>query len=208
MAGALKQSNSWRILSYVFFNVIVAYGVIHYDSIAYANWWLIYSDYESLIPLGIAIIFIGIVNHQIHWLNKARIIFLKKDNPLPGSEAFSKYMYEDPRIGVDVIKEKHSPLPTDPVAQNNLWYNMLKSVESNSSVSEIHRVFLLYRDCTIFAILIFIIFNPIVIYYHGLGLLTLYYALFLILQILLLIRAARDRGVRLVTTVLALESAS
>ena len=61
---------------------------------------------------------------------KARIVFLRWQNPLPGSCAFTRYAAADPRINlVGVLEQAHGPLPTDLGQQNALWYKLYKSAE-------------------------------------------------------------------------------
>lgn len=104
----------------------------------------------------IILILNGIVSAE--W--KARLVFLKYSNPLPGSEAFSKYMNDDPRINIDNIKNRWGTLPVEPADQNRLWYKMYRSVDTDVRVHEAHYDWLFTRDLTSLAI-IFLTVLPI-----------------------------------------------
>lgn len=51
-----------------------------------------------MLPLGLALVFVGVVNAIIGPKAKARLVFWRWDHPLPGSEAFTRYAHEDHRV--------------------------------------------------------------------------------------------------------------
>jgi len=90
--------------------------------------------------VGIALT--GVLNAQLSAEAKARIVFLRWRDPLPGSEAFTKHALSDPRIDMAALKATLGPLPVAPREQNALWYKLYKTVGSEPAVSQVHRAFL------------------------------------------------------------------
>lgn len=127
-------------------------------------------------------------------------------NPLPGSFAFSRYAQRDSRIDVAALRRVLGTWPSEPREQNAQWYRFYKSVETEAAVVDAHRHFLLTRDYTAVACLLLLTAGPL-----GLWLISSIstagaYIGLLSLQYLLARQAARNYGVRLVTTVLAVKA--
>lgn len=136
---------------------------------------------------------------------KARLIFLRWENPLPGSEAFTTHGPRDERVDMQILEDRHGPLPDDPRGQNKLWYRMYKSVEHDSSVRHTHTEFLLVRDWYTLALVLLVLGS--IGYRYITSEWDIWYPLLLIAQVLMAWWRARYRGVRFVTTVLASKSA-
>ncbi|TXH35606.1 MAG: hypothetical protein E6Q98_15030 [Rhodospirillaceae bacterium] len=199
----LKETNKTGIAIVLVMNVIVYYLAVKTDALLSADYATIYKSVSEGVPAGLLLILTSIVNAQISPANKARIVFMRWDNPLPGSYAFTKYAHEDPRVDVSALEKKYNPLPTDPKDQNRLWYKLYKTVEDEAAVLQVHREYLFSRDYNGIALLMLI----------GLGAAGFYqipslktaslYLLALLIQFLLTGQAARHHGKRFVTSVLA-----
>lgn len=179
---------------------------------------LIFPAYFKTLTTGVDIVFIlkalgvsiaplllFLLNGLISSHQKAVLVFWKLKNPLPGSEAFSKLSKNDTRIDRLKLKDTYGSLPKSPVEQNKLWYKIYKKNSSDIIVSDSHRAFLLARDLTSLCIL-FVVFLGIPVLIVGQWPINLYYFLGLLLQYVVVVIGAQNRGRRLVTNVLAIES--
>lgn len=134
---------------------------------------------------------------------KTVLVFWRLQNALPGHRAFSKYATNDPRINLEVLKNKVGPFPEDPRKQNATWYGIYKQVENEPSVLLAHGQYLLFRELAVLSVFLI----PIVLALLsilGTNRSALYYAaLFFSVQYLVTTIAARNHGVGFVTNVLA-----
>jgi len=141
-------------------------------------------------------------------LGKARLVFWRWHNPLPGCRAFTELIYTDPRIDVPALKKKLGKFPRDPQAQNALWYRFYKERRADMKISESHRVYLLTRDMATIAAL-FVVLFPIDAIAGAVNWKTaVLYGGCLIAQYLIIASAARNYGTRFVLNVLSEESQS
>ncbi len=159
----------------------------------------------KVLGVSIAPLLLFLLNGLISSHQKAVLVFWKLKNPLPGSEAFSKLSKNDTRIDRAKLKSVYGSLPKSPIEQNKLWYKIYKKNSSNTIVSDSHRAFLLARDLTSLCVL-FVIFLGIPVLIIGQWPISLYYFLGLLLQYVIVVIGAQNRGRRLVTNVLAIES--
>jgi hypothetical protein len=155
--------------------------------------------------VSIAPLLLFLLNGLMSSHQKAVLVFWKLKNPLPGSEAFSKLSKNDTRIDRAKLKNVYGSLPKSPIEQNKLWYKIYKKNISNTIVSDSHRAFLLARDLTSLCIL-FVIFLGIPVLIKGQWPIALYYFVYLLLQYVVIVIGAQNRGKRFVTNVLAIES--
>lgn len=207
MATSLKGQNNLGLYAVMAANLALFYGVVQHDAILAGDWAAAARQIGDVIPTGIGIALTGLLNAQLSAEAKARVVFLRWHDPLPGSEAFTKHVHSDPRVDLAAIERLCGPLPTAPRDQNALWYKMYKSVSSEPAVNQVHRAFLFTRDYACLAVFAFAIlgvagFMQIPSRATAFGFLALLAAQFLLAR-----RAARNHGVRFVTTVLALKSA-
>lgn len=187
-------------------NIAIFLTILQVDNILKGDWSAIKIGLWVL-PGSIAIIFSGIINAQIKSEMKARLVFWRWKNPLPGSQAFSRYAMNDQRISLQLLQQNYGPLPTDPKEQNALWYRLYKSVSGDVSVIYAHGEFLFNRDYA-FLSLVFLFFFGIVGWFLIVPIKTKWiYIAFLIIQVCLTNNAARNHGQRFVTTVMAIKSA-
>lgn len=154
-------------------------------------------------PAGVGLILVGVLNSQISPETKARIIFGRYKNPLPGARAFTDLGPADARVDMVKLDKQYGPLPTDPVEQNKTWYGLYKTVKNENSVLGIHRDYLFFRDYGVAAVAMLIILSTMAFILADHWQPIAMYAIIMAIQALLVVRAARDRGRRFVTTVLA-----
>lgn len=154
---------------------------------------------------SIAPLLLFLLNGLLSSNQKAVLVFWKFKNPLPGSVAFSRISKEDPRIDRKKLKEIYGSLPKNPLDQNKLWYKIYRKNSLDIVISESHRAFLLARDLTslCFLFIVFIGFPAILIASRPI---SVYYFCFLLVQYLLVVKGAQNRGRRFVANVLAKES--
>ena len=138
---------------------------------------------------------------------KASLVFWRITNALPGHQAFSKYAADDPRIDMAALKKNIGEWPTDPRAQNALWYKQYLKVRSDKSIIEAHKAYLLFRDMAAFSIPL-IVAVPCGLYANGAQWVAiLASATWFIAQYALTAIPARHSGIGFVTSVLALHAA-
>jgi hypothetical protein len=148
----------------------------------------------------------GLAAEQLtpHW--KARLVFWRWRDPLPGCEAFTRWIKADPRIDAAALERKFGPFPTVPAEQNARWYGMYQSVADHPAVSHTHRLFLLGRDYAAIAALIAASLGPAGFWIVPSTSTALIYEVLLLAQYLFARQAARNSGIEFVCTVLALKS--
>jgi hypothetical protein len=159
------------------------------------------------LPSAFIVIAVGVINALFSPTAKARLIFLRWQHPLPGSRAFSEMAKTDTRIDLDKLKAAVGPFPKTPARQNAVWYSLYKSMENDPAVRQVHKSYLLTRDYAVFAALFIPILGGLALVQYPTSTMALSYAGFLVIQFVLVIRAARNHGFRFVTTVLARKSA-
>lgn len=136
---------------------------------------------------------------------KAALVFWRPRHALPGHRAFSKYAKGDPRIDVAALLGRLGDFPAEPVAQNVLWYRLYRHHREDASVLDANRRFLLFRDLATLSFLLAIVV-PIVMKWLGMGATVAPAAAVFAVQYLIALVAAQQAGIRLVRTVLAIES--
>jgi len=171
-----------------------------------AEWSDAFSRVRTMVPAGLGLILVGVLNSQLGPNIKARIIFTRWHDPLPGSRAFSELAPADPRIDLIALEGKLGKFPTEPMDQNRTWYRLYKSVGNDPIVLGIHKDYLFFRDYGVGAVAMFIALSPIAVYLTVHWQSAAIYILLLALQMVFVVRAARERGARFVTTVLAIVS--
>jgi hypothetical protein len=207
MALALKDLNKVPLLSVVLANLAAFVAVTSGTSWGAIDWSSLTGAFAHAVPAGIGLILVSIVNAQLSSDAKARVVFFRWRNPLPGSEAFTRHAHEDPRVNARALEQALGAPPTDPQEQNAVWYRLFKSIEDHPSVRQVHREFLFTRDYACIALMMALVLAPLSVVETPSFKVALIYTGLLILQFVLVVRAARQHGVRLVRTVLALKSA-
>lgn len=140
---------------------------------------------------------------------KAVLVFWRWKDPLPGSRAFEKAnLRADPRISIEGLRAHlDGEFPRNGRKQNVVWYQLYRSVQSESAVAQAHYEYLLFRDLTWFTVVLAVIalISLVVNREHWHELLV--YTLAASALFALLARAASVRGTRFVRTVLAVVAA-
>ena len=204
----LKDRNRWPLVTALGANLVVFIAAVQTGALFGPRTEAFLEQLPHLVPAGAVVILAGLANGLLSANSKARLVFWRWADPLPGSRAFSHYMHCDPRIDVGALERKLGPFPTEPRAQNVLWYRLYKSVESEPAVVDAHRSFLLMRDYAAMSALLLLVAGPIGIRLIPRSMTGAAYAALLLAQYLLARLAAANYGVRFVTTVLALKAVS
>ncbi|MBT3013084.1 MAG: hypothetical protein KME41_15225 [Candidatus Thiodiazotropha sp. (ex Lucina pensylvanica)] len=208
MEKTLKEQNRFKVSGFVTANICFYILAIQSNAIFSEGWFESLQNLYSMAPAGVAAIIAGLLNSQIDPQIKAKIAFLRWSNPLPGSRAFSKYGKADPRVDLEVLETKYGALPQDPQSQNKLWYKLYQANSDENSVVDAHREFLLYRDMASLGLIFLVIFSIAAKVFLSSFEVYCTFLLLMLIQLLVLINAARHHGARFVTNVLALESVS
>lgn len=164
--------------------------------------------WRAFLSAGVGVALAGVVNGLLSSDAKARIVFWRWSDPLPGSFAFSRYAHSNSRIDIDQLRKKVGPFPSTPRDQNALWYRLYRAVKEEPAVIDAHRHFLLTRDCAGVGMLLLFTAAPINVWYIPSWTTASIYIVLLLLQYLLAALAARNYGIRFVKTVLALTASS
>ena len=203
-----KGKNIWWLRLFTGLNMAVFLSVaIGQQLTAYSvdHFWQRLSAKDGLFPLSVLLATI-VLNGVLGDLGKARLVFWRWRNPLPGCRAFSVIMVTDPRIDLKRLQKKLSVIPSEPKEQNATWYRLYKAHADKQTVTEAHRAYLLTRDMTALAAIFAVGFS------FGAAISTVtwplaaFYSVALLSQYIVLSRAARNYGSRFVANVLVEES--
>jgi hypothetical protein len=153
----MKNYNAY-LWTYIIINAIIVYFLLSEKKIAYSDIKNI-DDFLtiSLVNAGgllLAFFMNGFVNSDL----KAKMVFRKRKNFLPGCHAFTIHINNDLRIDKNKLINEYGELPSDEVEQNRLWYKMYKECEFEPSVFDSQRNFLIARDITSLSVLILVTF--------------------------------------------------
>ncbi len=203
MAKSFVEQNRWQIWIVIALNSLFLYGVVEANAIQVYGIRSTFADASKLMPFGFAVVVATVLNGLLPANAKARLVFLKWRNTLPGHRAFTQYM-ADPRIDPAAVQRAvGGPLPIDPIEQNRVWYRLCKMAEGDPAIAQVHRDFLLTRDYTALAVLF-------LLFYGGAGYFLIpsikiatVYAVLLLIQCIVVRQAAFHYGIRFVTSVLA-----
>lgn len=200
MKTSLKDLNRPALTMVVVANVVTYFVILFGLNVTSLS--SILSDYEAYIPATLFALLVGILNAQLAPDLKARLVFWRWKNPLPGSYAFTKVMEQDARIDPQSLRSFVDPLPTDPVEQNRLWFKWYREVQDEQSVRQVHREYLFTRDWSTITVLFGLVLIPLAVFQMDITK-VLIWSLVVIAQYALVSRAARNHGNRFVASVLA-----
>jgi hypothetical protein len=204
LAKSLKEQKRWEIWVIIALNSVFLYGVVEAYAIQVDGIRSIFTDASKLVPFGLAIVIATVLSGLLPADAKARLVFLRWRNTLPGHRAFTRYITGDPRIDpVAVQSAIGGPLPVDPVEQNRVWYRLYKTVENDPAIAQVHRDFLLTRDYTALAVLFLVFYGGAGYYSIPSPKIATIYAVLLLIQCVVVRQAAFHYGIRFVTSVLA-----
>ena len=207
MTMSLKFQNRPLLAIVLIVNVVIWYVLTVTGRADFAAVLDLAKNWQMLLPVGIGMLLVGILCEQFGAITKARLVFWRWSDPLPGSRAFSELGFGDPRVDMTAVTAKlGGALPSDSAEQNRVWYRLYKEVQDQPAVAGVHREYLLLRDYACLAVLMLVLL-PVLAVWLGLDArLAGFYVLCLLLQYLLVRRAASQAGCRFVVNVLAVSA--
>lgn len=203
MERYLKKKNAPYVWVYILFclalySIFLVFPSGNYDALRST-----YLRYEKdallavLMPI-ITLVLTGLVDSA----TKARLVFWRWHDTLPGHRAFTILAPNDPRIDLDQLTNKLVSLPDSPRDQNTKWYSLYREYSEAPIVKEAHQAFLLARDLCAIAFL-FMVLAPLGIGFmcHNIGIALIYFVIMLA-QYLVFALVAQNHGKRMVCNVL------
>lgn len=204
----LKDKNVWWLRLFLGVNVAIFLSIAigHQLTAASINhFWQRLSAKDGLLALCFPLATL-ILNGVLGDLGKARLVFWRWENPLPGCRAFSVILGSDPRIDGARLRSKLGRFPSKPREQNATWYHLYKEHADKQIIWEAHLAYLLTRDMAAMSAAFAVIFSTgTFVAAVGWKLATLY-SLALAIQYAVIATSARNYGNRFVANVLAEES--
>lgn len=209
MTKSLKEQNKLPLYSLILANLVVFYALLQGVDLLSDEPFELLKQAQELLPAGLGICLVGIVNALVDAETKAKIVFLRRSNALPGSRAFNSDMLaKDSRIDPQQLESKFGSAPSKAADQNSLWYRIYKKHSDDTSVVEAHKNFLFTRDYSVLCLLMVICFLPLAFMQIPSITVAFIYSAGMVVQLLLVMTAARNNGNRFALTVLAIESVS
>jgi hypothetical protein len=201
----LKSKNMPVVVIFIAWCVAVYIGFLSYPAGVFEKLMAAFKEQhakDSIVTV-LSPILILILTGIISSGNKARLVFWRIDNALPGHRAFSKLAPGDPRIDMQkLIKKMGDALPEDPKEQNSKWYSIYKQYADSVIVLPAHKNFLLARDLCSIALL-FAVFGPCGLIFSQPSVTgVLVYSLLMFMHYVVLAIVARNHGNRFVCNVL------
>ena len=153
--------------------------------------------FAALSPL-LAVMLTGLVSSS----NKARLIFWRWRDALPGHRAFSQLVLSDARLDLNRLRQLVIPWPQTRLDENRVWFAIYKKVAEASTVLQAHKAFLLTRDIATVAC-IFAVAGPVALLLSGVDAQRLaLYVLVMFIHYLVFMIVARNHANRFVCNVL------
>jgi hypothetical protein len=206
----LKGKNTVYLWSFVGINLAVFFSLVvgkvfPVSLPSIEHFWERITAKDGIIAAAIPLAVI-VLTGSLSDTAKARLVFWRWRNPLPGCRAFSKLIATDPRIDSAILAKRFAPLPVAPEEQNSLWYSIYREHKKTRMVWEAHRIYLLTRDMATIAAA-FLLLLPIGTTLASADCKTIVlYMIALGCQYLLIATSARNYGNRFVLDVLCEES--
>ena len=206
----LKGKNVVYLWSFIGVNLAIFLSLIvsrQFATSSIDHFWQRVTTKDGIIAASIpllAIVLTGVLSDA----GKARLVFWRWHNPLPGCRVFTELVNTDPRIDVPALRMKHGDFPQDPREQNALWYRLYKGHKTIPLVWEAHKIYLLTRDMTTIAAVFAVVFSIGLLVASVSRTVLLLYVGVLVAQYILVASAARNYGNRFVLNVLCEESQS
>jgi len=209
VAKSIKDQNRWQLWLVIVANVVAFYLLMQWDEISTAGIQTLMTKAANILPLGLAMVVVTVINGLLTPAAKARIVFLRWTHALPGHRAFTELAAADPRVDMGRLeKALGNKLPVNPDEQNSVWYRLYKSIEKHPSVEHVQRDWLLLRDYACLVVLGTAVFGLAGMIFLNSTKVALLYVGAMIVQFLLVRQAAANYAQRFVTTVLAEKAAS
>ena len=137
---------------------------------------------------------------------KARLVFWRLRYPLPGSRAFSVHALTDHRIDLEKLRNHVGEFPVSEREQNAKWYRLYRKVDSDPSVVDSHKNYLLFRDIAAMSLLLVPVLPVAMYLVHVDTPSILISKTWFMGQYLIAALAARSTGIRFVQNVLAVHA--
>lgn len=204
----LKSKNAVYLWSFtganlaIFFSLLVSKG---FAASSVEQAWGRVTAKDGIVATTIPLLTI-VLSGVIGDFGKARLVFWRWSNPLPGCRAFTQLINTDPRIDVAALVKSLGEFPKEPKSQNALWYHLYQGIKADMKISEAHRIYLLTRDMATISVLFFALFSAGVIASPVNAKSAAVYVLTLLMQYVLVASAARNYGNRFVLNVLSEQS--
>lgn len=209
MAKSLKDQNNWRLWLIMVANAIVFYVIQQANELRLDGLPALFKQIPNLLPIGLAGVVATVLNTLPSADLKATIVYWRWSDALPGHRAFSRYVDRDSRINRGrLLKTYKGTFPAEAAEQNAAWYQLYKAVRQDVMILDANRVFLLLRDYASLSFIFIFIFGLAATISIESRIVATGYVSVLILQYLIVRIAAANAGIRLVTNVLALKTAS
>jgi hypothetical protein len=200
----LNQQNMPWLVGVLVANAVIFYLVVQTDSVSIKEFGTSFKDWQSVVQAGLGAVVVGILTAQFNEETRARLVFWRWHNPLPGYRVFTEYGPKDGRFRMDAVETVcGGVLPTDPQAQNAKWYQLYRGVADRLTVQDAHRNYLFYRNYAVISILLIIAFGVSGFWLVPCLTTAAVYFVALVLQYGLVCRAAQNNGIAFVTNVLA-----
>jgi hypothetical protein len=205
-AAPLKEKNLRRLVVVMVANFVAYTALVRGQALISDDWYATLKAFIELLPAGLGLVLMSVINTLVGPMTKARLVFWRWAQPLPGSRAFTLHIKKDPRINVSALRAKLGTFPKSEAEQNGVWYRLYKSVESEPAVAHAHKEYLFTRDWAALAAMMMVVLGALASW-QAPPETTAIYASALVGQYLLVRVAAANYGRRLVTTVLAIKCA-
>ncbi len=205
---SLKDGNRNLLVLILIANIAGFAVLITTGSLSSANLSELRADWQALLPGGLGIALFVLLNSLASPNWKARIIFWRWNHPLPSSRVFSDLMQKDDRISTATIENLIGKLPSEATEQSQVWYRLYQTVQNEPAVAHTHKEFLFFRDwCWMSVLALVVLGGADLIWIDGI---TAKYSFFawVIMQYILTLVSARNRGTGFVTTALAVYGAN
>ncbi len=204
----LKQQNYPFIILYVLFNFAIFFILYKNHVFSLNEFSTVFQKLSQRDGVFFILLPLLIIVAQDFAPSKIKeiLVFWKKENRLPGCQAFSKYIKEDNRIDRDNLIQKYGNFPRSEDKQNRLWYKIYKGIK-DKSIDKTHKDYLLLREFTVVTVLFIFILPSILFLFTNIDVnIILFYILGLIFEYNIVRIIAKNHAIRLVTNVLAFAS--
>lgn len=200
----LKGRNlAWLVATLVLDILVLLVIAFHtvIDDLTPTRLAVIRASLTALLPIPVLIL-----SSLISPNHKAILVFWRLKHPLPGARAFSVHALADHRIDLAKLKKNVGEFPVAERDQNSKWYGLYKQVDSDPSVVDSHKNYLLFRDIAAMSLLL-VPALLLVLYLGGFdSTRMLVSAAWFMGQYLVTALAARTTGIRFVQNVLAVHA--
>jgi hypothetical protein len=200
---SLKSQNQRALIGALSANLSVLAFALTVRAVDFSSWKVDLAKLAPVLPAAALTVLCGVLLDQLSPIQKARVVFLRWRNPLPGSRAFTEIAAADPRISMEALRVRLGPLPTEPQAQNVLWYATFKKLQELPSIIDSHRAYLFNRDFLTLIVLIAPVGISLAAFFARPWYVAAVYYLIMVGEFLVVRNAAEQAARRFVANVLA-----